>query len=103
MNWQSPTIGVSFAFFVVWMERQGRWTLFMSAIGGKYVVGGSRSGTQTASTAPGASGSTTPTAAAKAGASKYGLPPSGVNTTNPNKPIYIAPSGQPISGTIGNG
>lgn len=37
-RWQSPTIGVAFALFAVWMERKGRWVLFANAIAGKYTV-----------------------------------------------------------------
>lgn len=101
MNWQSPTIGVSFALFVVWMERQGRWSLFASAIAGKYVVADTRNSILGAATAPGASGSSNPTPQAAATAQKDGLQPGQVNVTDPNKPIFIAPSGQAITGTIG--
>ena len=45
-KWQSPTIGVAFALFIVWMERQGRWSLFAKAIGGQYAVAGSRNSGQ---------------------------------------------------------
>lgn len=66
-KFQSPTILVSFALFVVWMERQGRWTLFFSAITGDAVLTGARgSGTTGSSSGPtgggnsAVSGNTTP-------------------------------------------
>lgn len=40
---QSVTIGLAFALFYVWMERQGRWSLFAQAAAGDYVVKGARS------------------------------------------------------------
>ena len=58
MNYQSLTIGVSFALFVVWMERKGRWTLFAGALAGDYQIGGTR-GT-ISGTAPAPSTNTTP-------------------------------------------
>ena len=42
MNWQSITIGTSFALFVVWMERMGRLNWFFGAAAGDYVIVGSR-------------------------------------------------------------
>lgn len=41
MKGQGACIFLSFALFVVWMERQGRWTLFFGALGGKYAIPGS--------------------------------------------------------------
>lgn len=53
-----------------------------------------------AATAPGSSASANPTPQAAAGAAKYGLTPGQMNTTDPNKPIFVAPSGQPVSGYV---
>ena len=58
MNWQGVTIGASFALFTIWMERQGRWSLFAGAAAGDYVLTGSRTGSPQN---PTVSGGTTPT------------------------------------------
>lgn len=58
MNWQSITVGASFALFLVWMERKGRWSLFLASAAGDYQIVGSRQSGGTASNT--VSGSTTP-------------------------------------------
>mgnify|MGYP001549732563 FL=1 len=101
-------IGIVLAWFGYAVSYYGLNTLtggnesFMSLIWpGRYVPVNRDSPVNTAATAPGASGSANPTPQAAAGAQTYGLAPGQVNTTDPNKPIFIAPSGQPVSGTVG--
>lgn len=57
-------------------------------------------GTGNPAASPGTSASSNPTPAAAAAAKKAGIPTGSANTTNPKKPIFIAPSGQPISGYV---
>jgi hypothetical protein len=64
------------------------------------VASGTYSGDPAAS--PGTSASSNPSPQAVAGAQKAGIPVGQKNTTDPNKPIFIAPSGQGISGYITN-
>lgn len=41
-NWSSATIISSLALFVTYEARQGRWTLFWQAMGGRWEIEGSR-------------------------------------------------------------
>ena len=106
-KWQSPTIGVAFALFIVWMERQGRWSLFAKAIGGQYAVAGSRNsgqGSQQGINGPGGGvGGQSPTfnqntGAANPGtgvASGGGLGPGGSGYGTGNAPGYSSDPNNP--------